>query len=466
MDFRAIIIFLFIYFIRPQDWVMGMSGMNIVRPIMAFAILAMVIRPQKFSPKSLFRTPHDWAVLAYGIFIVSTSPGPAATLSGILALLAFYFVTNQALSDSSRIATFLAWWIALLLTITAMAVASEHGIDPTDSKDITHKIPEHPRLVLNTYLFDNPNSLGHTVVLAIPAIYLLLFWKRPFFCRLASLPLIALAAYCTYLTQSKGAFLVGAGVIFGGFVFGRPKVVQFVLLALALTAGTSLVSQLPRMQELSKARSNEAIMGRLLAWEIARTASKENFSGEGWKKFTAMIEFEKKRVEKATHSAYVKVGADLGYGGLFFYIGVLYCCVRSLFQGSFPDSVQDERSRRILFVLLLGYILSGWMIDRAYHTEFFLLAAVGGALHRQRLGLQETTENVQKSPPETRRPLRKRHTATPLQPPPPPTPLASSSGQIAGETQRWLRPGLLDITATVSGVWIVVAIWDYILKNF
>jgi hypothetical protein len=48
-----------------------------------------------------------------------------------------------------------------------------------------------------------------------------------------------------------------------------------------------------------------------------------------------------------------------------------------------PPSEADDRSRRVLVVLLFGYIVSGWMIDRSYHLEYFLMAGAIGALHRR-----------------------------------------------------------------------------------
>jgi hypothetical protein len=56
---------------------------------------------------------------------------------------------------------------------------------------------------------------------------------------------------------------------------------------------------------------------------------------------------------------------------------MLIVCLRTLMQ--YPGLTDDmERCRRALFSLLTAFSLSGWMIDRSYHTElFFLIGAVG-----------------------------------------------------------------------------------------
>ncbi len=150
MDFKLVITVLLIYFIRPQDWVPGMSGMNIVRPLMALALVAMFSRQRGFTLGSLFRTPLDWMMLAYGLYIIYFAQDFSEAAKGVFVLLAFYFVTSQALSNGRRLAIFVNVWFACIVTVAAMAVLSEYGFDPTNSYEITHKVPEVPRLVLNT----------------------------------------------------------------------------------------------------------------------------------------------------------------------------------------------------------------------------------------------------------------------------------------------------------------------------
>ena len=118
-----------------------------------------------------------------------------------------------------------------------------------------------------------------------------------------------------------------------------------------------------------------------MAWDIARTTLINNPKGVGWNQFEARFVFWRQEISKSTHSAYVRVGAELGYYGLFLYLGVIYCSLRTLFQIR-PETEDAERSRRLLFILLLAYMGSNWMINRAYHTEYFLIAAVCAAYYR------------------------------------------------------------------------------------
>ncbi len=515
MDFTAVIIVLVTYFIRPQDWMPGMSGMNIVKPLMALAILAMLTRQRGFSLGALFRSPLDWVMLAYGGYIVVTAPDTTETFKGIFVLLAFYYVTSQALHTRRQLAIYLNWWFASIMIIAAMAVLSEYGIDLTHAHDLTHSVPSIPRLVLNTYLFNNPNSLGHTVVLAIPMAYFIMIWKRGLGRRIIGLGCILLAGYCVYLTQSKGAYLAGLAVFAASQIVGRRPIVQVIVLALGVTFGWALVSQLPRMEQLTNARQDEAILGRLLAWEEARAISRQLPNGEGWKQFQAVIEFDGEEVVKATHSAYILIGAELGRYGMFLFLAVLYCGLRIIVRER-PPSVTDDRSRRILFVLLAGYIISGWMIDRSYHLEYFLMSGAIASFHRRlgvRLGAvepdsdQDEEEEEEKDEedgegdddttdetPESREP----HEKTPEVPEREPAMVAGSenpdevrrkhridadaihdlgdvemSGLVSEiveeeleQVRYWRRFGVLDLIFCIGLTKFAFEMWDYILANF
>lgn len=386
MDFKLVIVVLFAYFIRPQDWLPGMAGTNIMKPLMAVTLVAMVTRRRGFSVGSLIKTPADWAMLAYAIYIVAAAPAGQRPFGEVVVFVAYYFVTSQALSTPGRLTLYLRCWLGALLVVAVLAVASEFGLDLTGARELTHAVPGKPRLALNTYLFNNPNSLGHSVVIAIPLAYFLLFWRKPVRHKLLAAAAVLLAGGCVYLTQSKGAFLVGFAVMVLSMIFGRPLLFQLIALALAVTLGIEGLSKLPRMTDIDRARQDEAIMGRMLAWEQARAASKESPGGTGFKNFKAIIEFEKEEVFKATHSSYVLVGAELGRNGMFFYLAVLYASLRILGTARCRRE-EDEASRRAMVVILLGYLGSGWLIDRSYHLEYFLLAGAVSAFHR-RLGIE------------------------------------------------------------------------------
>ena len=336
MEFALSVFFLLFYYLRPQDWVPGLAGANLVKPIIAVWLFVLVVaRSRPAALPGLLRTPHDWVLLAYFLYAVVTSPDEMATFSGFLPLLAFYALTVQSVNTWPRLLSYLKWWNLSLVLIALLAVLSLFGIDLTGAEEYTKRFVD--RLSLGTWLHNNPNALGHSVIAIIPMSYFLFFWKGSAAGRFVLFPLFcALAYYCVFETESKGAFLVGGILVASIFVIGRPKIVQVFAIATALTLGTSALSFLPRMAQMNNLRQDEAVQGRLLAWEQARNVTRKTETGEGWRQFIALIDWKEGNriiydIPKSTHSSYVQVGADLGQYGLFLYLAGLWCCLHTLF---------------------------------------------------------------------------------------------------------------------------------------
>ncbi len=411
MDLFVVIVFLILYYLRPQEWPIGLGEVQFVRMTMLAGLASLSLRARGFQLRDLFRTPHDWAVLAFWLWIVLSSPTPWATFKESVNLYVFYVVIVQTLYSVPRLNVFVGWWTFLIAAVAGLAVLSLYGIDPLDSLEIT-TLSMKDRLVLNLSIFNNPNALGHSVVPAIPLLYYFCIWKKPIALRALGAALMVLVAYCIFLTVSKGAFIAGAATILATLTFGRPKAVQTAIIAAAVMFGGSLLYMLPRMQELDKAKTDDAIQGRVIAFTHGykmMTTTNHGVGFHGWQpsflaghyrfkqKHTGKDAIKKPEpiIYKAPHSSYVCIGAELGYPGFFLFFGILYCCLRTLLTArtSTPD---EERVRRILFVLILSYMVSSWMVDFEYRPTFFMFAAATAALHRHLLGLHSENDREQR----------------------------------------------------------------------
>jgi hypothetical protein len=307
--------------------------------------------------------------------------------------------------------------------------------------------------------------------------------------------LILLCGQTVLMTESKGAFLAGFTVIVLSQIFGRPKTIQIAILIVALTLGLAGMTQLPRMQSLT--RQDEGIQGRLIAWEMAQTAMRQNLYGVGWSLFVAEFRYERKWVRKDTHSSYVQIGASLGKPGLWIYCMILYAILRTVLMARARD-VEEERVRRSLFVLVASFMLSNWMIDRAYHTEFWLTAAVAGAYHRMlyfrraenagsevlSLDPEDVLEANQRDWAETRLATQAaggylsaemrdeailRTAEGEEVPQVPPGGSLEVLPRQAADPHRgilWRRWGLVDFALTTALFLLVIKTWEYVINNF
>jgi hypothetical protein len=380
VDHAAICIAILLWLVRPQDWMTGFAGVGFMKYAMLAAVFGLWSRPRS-EGFGLFKSPSDYAVTAYLFWIILTTGDYFETAKEVLPFGVFYFATALSLNSLSRLRVFLNCWTAGLATVVIFALSTHFGNEfAPGSLNLTEMFDG--RLTLNTWIFNNPNSLGHGVVALIPLGYVWLWWKRPLLLKLVALAVIYAAGYCAFLTQSKGAYLCGFAALGMIMLFRRRLVVQACLVLLAMTSGIAALKLLPRMDTMSA--QEDGIAGRLVIWQMAHNAMENTETGDGWKKFEAWVNIPKiGHVKKATHGSYVNVGADLGYPGLFLFVAVLYCSARVLFQAKPPpEDLEAGRIQRALLSLLCSYSASAWVIDRAYHTDFFFIAGAVAAFHR------------------------------------------------------------------------------------
>jgi hypothetical protein len=77
------------------------------------------------------------------------------------------------------------------------------------------------------------------------------------------------------------------------------------------------------------------------------------------------------------------------------------------------------------------------MINREYHSEFFLIIAVAAAIHRHHVS--ERMIDLEKP--------------------------NASKGVISNPKLPWNRINLPDIAAAILMTWGILSAWDYIMKN-
>jgi hypothetical protein len=473
-SYKFAVLFLAVYYIRPQDWLPGMAGFNIVRTIMLGWGMILIGEGSQSPVRGWFRTPHDWTMLAFYVYVVWNAPSEAGATMGMFSLVVFYYLTTQALSSWQNVLGYLKAWNALLLMLAIMGVLQTMGMDITGGKSNTEMFKG--RLSLGTWMADNPNSLGHSVVAVIPLSFVLFFWKGSALGRMILFPTCAsLAIWCAWQTQSKGAFVVGGVLTVLALAVGRPKWVQILLLSAAMTVGVGALSFLPRMESMGDLSSDEGVLGRLMAWDMARTAMEHHTYGVGWRQFVANIIWREGNyyevVPKSTHCSYVQIGADLGKYGLFVWLLGLWTAMRTIIFFKSEDET-EERCRRGTILLVSAYAMSNWMINREYHTEYFLLIAVAASIHRLRqaeaAAAQQNLAGVESDGPESdlsQTPALQLH-ASIVNGRMIPALVISRDAELDEERPVVKKGGiLLNLAVAALLTWLVLAIWDQVLAK-
>ena len=380
MDFVCSVLFLALYYLKPQEWTSIFSTIHFVQLVMFASLTTLFFRERSLNARDFFRTPHDWAVYGFMLWIIISSLTPFATFKDdILNRLLFYIVTVQTLFSIARLNKFLDWWTAFLVITAFLAIAGEYFWDPLGSSDITHGTMKG-RLVLNISTANNPNALAHALAPTLAMLYYCTIWKRSVFLKVIGIAGIALVIYTVYLTESKGGFMAAAATIMAMLTFGRPKSAQIVIAVVLILGGSTILYSLPRMTELNTSKTDQAIQGRVASfthgYHYYQTLTKGVGSGQFIKRQLADY-----RYNKAPHSVYVAIGAQQGKTGMFLFLLIMWANFRTLIFMK-TQSVEQERARRVLFTLVFSYAISGWMADFAYRPSFFLFTAAIAVMHR------------------------------------------------------------------------------------
>ena len=447
MDIVSVVLFVAMYYLRPQEWHPMLSELHPVSLAMLAGMVSLFQREKTVRLKDFFQTPHDYAIVLFFAWLCLTSGQAYTNFKATANLLVFYYVIVLTLNSVRRMEIFLAWWCIFVMWVASMALAGEYGWDPFESNVVTHGIMKQ-RLVLNLSMFNNPNSLAHTVVPVIPMLYFMMLWKRTMVLKAGTVALMGIPLYCILLTASKGAFLSGFATMVLTLTFGRPKYVQIVILVGAFAVGSGALYALPRMTELSHSKADEAIQGRIAAYKFGYQCVNNLWAGIGYGKWMMAFYQQSSRPKvikvaqrvskgniimvrrrvteryfKAAHGSFNQMGAELGFTGLALFFGMVWCSIRTLTTCRVTDP-NEERVRRVLFVLITTYLVSSWMVDFGYRATFFMFTGATAAFHRHLRGLHRERELEMAAEREEALPVWKRRKSPLL-----PKPNSNSNGE-------------------------------------
>jgi hypothetical protein len=451
MPYLCAIFLLIFWYVRPQDVVPSLAGVNLVRYLMILGVWAVLARPGGLKFGHVFRTPMDWIVMSYFAWMVFTTPEHVDAFKEVFTYAAFYIVTVVSLDKPQRILNYINCWMYCLLAISLLTLASHFGVEIVQgTNQLTAAFKG--RMALNTWIFNNPNALGHSAVALIPLSVAWLWHHQPAIRRTLVISLVTTAGYCAVLTASKGAYISGAASLVSLYVFRRALWFQIGAAALVFSMGLGVLSFLPRMETLSA--KDQGIAGRMMVWQGAMWSLKSNPYGVGLKKFQGMIEVDDLGMIKlATHGSFVRTGADLGYPGLFCYVGAFYVGYRTMRLRKFIPRSDGFRVQSAVFVLLISYLISAWVVDKAYHADFILLMALVSAVHRVYISQEESdcgTTLIPGSLPDGSLSAA----------------VSSAVYNDEGPVVGWSKLTWYDVLIITTLLYFVVFAWDYLSTKF
>jgi putative inorganic carbon (hco3(-)) transporter len=241
----------------------------------------------------------------------------------------------------------------------------------------------------DSFVYDN-NDLGLALNMTIPVMY--------YMTREVESPrlrkLLWVSFYCSILavilSYSRGA-LLGLTVVLGAISLkSKHKLLAGALLAtfavLVLTFAPS--AWMSRMGNFAHGELDESAEGRLHAWEFALVfASHYPIMGGGFETFTPQLEarFTPQYFFAGPHSIYFQTLGEQGFVGLGIFLfvlgGTFYTLwgIRRRVRGQ-PAFHWIVNYSNMLEICLLGYVVSGAFLPRAYFDLWFQLVASAALL--------------------------------------------------------------------------------------
>jgi hypothetical protein len=426
MGFVLSVFYFVIYYLTPRVLFGPLAPYRIELIIAVFVLLVSV--PKLMVGSFVLKTPQSLALsgLAIAVFL-SVLIGARWFGGAVQAILAFlpgplaYFLVCLH-CDSKKKLQFLA---ATMLFVCLFVVAQGsfemlHGVPVTDTLQ-TGDADDPAQAAWNmgsSYLFvmrsdagewfnrlrgqgqiNDPNDLGQVITCVIPLVFL--FWKPGKTLRnilIVILPVCVLLLGA-YLTHSRGALLA---LMVVAAVAARRRIGTIAsVIAAGMLFAASIALQFTGGRDISAAAGAD----RTALWGIALQLFKSHFLfGVG---FGRMMEY----AENTAHNSVAVCVAELGFFGLFFWTMFLLPTVRDALmiassekvtEGQpiaarvdlFPqpadttktiDKAEINRMGRLVFLSVLGFLVAGWCLSRAFVMTLFLLGGLVEVVYQMAL---------------------------------------------------------------------------------
>jgi probable O-glycosylation ligase (exosortase A-associated) len=217
-------------------------------------------------------------------------------------------------------------------------------------------------------------------------------------------------------TYSRGALVGLVVVLLCMLLQAKQKAVLISFAAMVLVFALLFTPQSwrDRMKTISPDSLDTSALSRLNAWTYAWNMTKDYpIMGGGFDAFTPSL-FQRYAPNAADvhgpHSIYFGVMAEHGFTGLFLYLTLVVSCFATLHrivkQARYYGDAESAHYANILRFSLVGFLVSGAFLGRAYFDFYFSLVACVAILKQQcEAGWAEETEEYEPEPEDMEQPV-------------------------------------------------------------
>ncbi len=260
--------------------------------------------------------------------------------------------------------------------------------------------------ILGTGAIGDNNSIALAVLLIVPLLYYLARYSTVKPVRLTYIAVLLISLVTVVGTFSRGGF-IGLLVLLVFFIINSKNklpTIAMVVVGALIVSFFATDDWLGRIDTIKDAGDNGSFMGRVVAWKLSTLIAMDNpLYGGGfhavqrypvWMHYRDMLPaFEfiptppADDYPHAAHSIYFEVLGDLGFVGLFLFMGVLavalYNC-RWIAQTAkrHPCVTWAGDLAQMLQIGIIVYMVSGAALSMAYFEGFWIMVALISRLRK------------------------------------------------------------------------------------
>ncbi|MEI8138468.1 MAG: hypothetical protein WCI03_01220 [bacterium] len=389
MTFPLTLIFIWLVFWRPQEWLLPwMYGVPVLSGVVYAALLGLIMEA---SQKSITMPKTPAVKLAVGLWFAAIMSHVAHTyfqgaintivptfkISLLLVLL--LVVINQI--NRARLVVLIFVMAAVVMSVHAI-LQYNTGVGFAGSGPIVWWNSDKHKLIIQTLffgIFSDPNDMGQFLGLAIPFVFAFPRRMNPITFLMAA-GVVWFVAEALLTTHSRGT-LVGVFAMLACMLLLR-----FPVKWMPYLAAIGLVAGLGFCAVFGSSLLDMSARDRIVFWGYANRYFKSSpinmLFGGGYGMFAEIT-----GTDRAAHNAFVCCYAELGLIGYWFWfnllsLGVIGCWrTRAVFKRP-RNGAQSylKRLSGLSIVAMAGFAASSYFLSRAYVYPFFFLFGLMNAI--------------------------------------------------------------------------------------